>query len=92
MCVIIALGLTALPSFFSPASLHTSTAAAPSLIWLAFPAVILPLGMMVSRVDSFSMVVPARTPSSALCTTWFPSFCKGKNGGPTSKWCEHVSD
>ena len=43
--------------FFSPASLHTIIAAAPSVIWLALPAVITP--------PSVTVLNPARASNEA---------------------------
>mmetsp|Transcript_16768 Transcript_16768/g.33572 ORF Transcript_16768/g.33572 Transcript_16768/m.33572 type:complete len:205 (+) Transcript_16768:441-1055(+) len=74
------------PSVLSPASLQISTAAAPSVIWLAFPAVMRPPlkpGISghwpsltrVSSLDNDCLVVSARMPSSLSCFTFSPVFC-----------------
>mmetsp|Transcript_170384 Transcript_170384/g.414170 ORF Transcript_170384/g.414170 Transcript_170384/m.414170 type:complete len:221 (-) Transcript_170384:110-772(-) len=75
-----AIGVTEEPSLASPASFTIMSAAAPSEIWLALPAVTAPSGRSgcggaapiltsVSSFASFSTVVPGRMPSSLVTVT-----------------------
>ena len=58
------------PSSLAFSSLITSTAEAPSLIWLELPAVTLPSGLKAGfRLASVSAVVPGRMPSSAVTSS-----------------------
>ena len=61
------------PIAFSPAALTTSTAAAPSQIWLALAAVIMPPSCSVFMPAIFSRLASARMPSSVRCTRVSPS-------------------
>ena len=74
-CTQVAIGLT--PNSLALASLITTTAAAPSLIPLALPAVTIPpsLPEQQRNLDNVSTVVPGRGPSSFLnSTTCFFTF------------------
>ena len=88
------------PSSSAFALLITTTAQAPSEIWEAEPAVIVPsLRNAGRRPDSDSTVVSPRTPSSALTTTGSPLRCGIETGTTSSSktpffqasaafWCE----
>jgi hypothetical protein len=59
----------------------TTTAAPPSEIWLAFPAVIVPSPSKAGRsLPRDSVVVPGRTPSSVSITTGSPLRCGTDTG------------
>ena len=66
-----ALGFTLI--FLSPASLQTRTAAAPSVIWLALPAVTTPPSETVLSPASFSRLASNLIPSSAVTISSIPS-------------------
>ena len=59
--------------FFKPASLHMTTAAAPSVIWLALPAVMTPLSVTGFSPDSLSKLASNLIPSSAITRSFMPS-------------------
>ena len=65
-----ALGL--IPSFFSPASLTSITAAAPSHIWLDVPAVSTPSSDKVFKPDKLSWLASKRIPSSTVTISLSP--------------------
>ena len=92
------------PSSSAFALLITTTAQAPSEIWDAEPAVIVPsLRNAGRRAESDSMVVSPRTPSSALITTGSPLRCGIETGTTSSSktpffqasaafWCEAAAN
>ena len=56
-----------------PDSLQTKTAAAPSVIWLAFPAVITPPSVTVFKPANLSKLASNLIPSSAITISSIPS-------------------
>ena len=92
------------PSSSALALLITTTAAAPSEIWDAEPAVMVPSLLNAGRsLDSDSAVVSPRTPSSVVTITGSPLRCGTATGTTSSskrpffhasaaRWCERAEN
>ncbi len=92
-----------MPSSSALALLATTTAAAPSEIWEADPAVIVPSGSNAGRsFASDSAVVSPRTPSSAVTVTGSPLRCGTSTGASSASktplaaafaasWCDRAA-
>ena len=78
--------------FFKPASLQIITAAAPSVIWLALPAVITPPSVTGFKPANLSKLASNLIPSSAKTNSFIPSaFLPSTGNISLSKYFDSVA-